>query len=146
MKLLVTILLTGFLCLSVSAQENSKNPQLKENIESPKGVQIAYLNDGSLIEFNTISDLISKKDQVISIMIQFQDLKAVPEELKMFTNVELIDISNNQISELDVNFFKSFTKLTRLYINQNELTESSLPKIEEELKGVQVFHSKSQNN
>lgn len=131
-------------CSQSIAQDSGRYKQ--EKPVKSNGVKLAILTDGTIINFEHLTDLIPVRNQVISIQIQQQDLTRVPEELNQFSKLELIDLSHNRISEIDTAFFKRFSKLNKLYINNNAIPKNKLTTIEKGLSRVTVIHSGNQFN
>lgn len=117
----------------------------KESIR-PTGVSMAFLEDGTIKEFEQFSELLEVKQRVVSIQIQNKHLSVIPDELQQFPKLELIDVSHNQISEIDAQFFTHLKKLRKLYINQNPVSKEDLAKFAAEFPHIEIISSNNQFN
>jgi Leucine-rich repeat (LRR) protein len=72
--------------------------------------------------FDNLEEAKKSPLDVIRLNLQYHHLKAIPSELCMFTNLKELDLSNNEIQNLEVGFSCPIA-LRKLYLNNNQITE-----------------------
>lgn len=60
-------------------------------------------------------------EKVVRLNLQGHDLKSIPSDLCLFSNLQELDLSHNSIKSIDVGF-SCPTALKRLYLNHNQIT------------------------
>lgn len=124
------------LCLPMSlfAQTAKKTAPIM-----PSGVSTAYAN-GASHDFTNLSELYAIKDNVQTISIQYKGLTEIPKEIAQFKNLEVFDLSHNNLRSISPSYFSKFKKLKRIYLNNNPIPKEELKRLQDQYPGVKVYY------
>lgn len=153
MKLLPILFFTAFVGSGLLSAQNSQNnkPTINENkahfsadnkadVKPLSGVFLAIQFDDTAFSLRSWDDLKGKEKNIREILVQKRNLQSLPKELLALRNIELIDLSSNQLKDIDFAFFKNFPKLKRLYLNNNLISTEALNQFAEKNPHIQVFY------
>lgn len=68
----------------------------------------------------------TRPDTITSIKLEMLELTEVPEELRKFKNLKILDLTNNELIQIPRFVFKRLRKLNELNITGNRITDASL--------------------
>lgn len=137
--ILILVLLTTVIFANAQIVGKEKdNGQKKKRV----GNAMLYYANGIIIAAE--DDHNPQYSEVKSLVWQSMGMKQIPQELYNYANIEVLDISHNQIAYLDASAIQKFKKLKRLYINGNPLDVATVAKLRKELSGVEVIFEKNE--
>lgn len=92
-------------------------------------VVVIYHDQGTLV-FESLEDLtrIKHPENVKILTIQNLNIRFFPEILNRFKNLEILDLSNNQMSCESLKSFPDLREIHKVFLNSNEITEECFNK------------------
>jgi len=83
---------------------------------------------GKITEFENLDNFSDLDPAATTLTIQNKDLTHLDISVTKLRNLELIDVSHNQLTDIDVAIFESLKKLKRVYINNNMIADETVEK------------------
>ena len=125
------------ICLSGTAYTQSSGKTGAPRMSS--GVSTVYALNKSY-DFNQVSEVLHLKDDIVTISIQYKGLTEIPKEIAQFKNLEVFDLSHNNLRSISPSYFSKFKKLKRIYLNNNPITKEDLKRLQDQYPGVKVYY------
>jgi Leucine-rich repeat (LRR) protein len=121
----LTMLLVTVMCVySVYAQKFEDKSYLKKNQPVSNAHRTQFIPDsryGAVVSQYNLTEALKNPDMYKSARFYAAGLKAFPEELFLFKNLEEIDLSSNEITSLPAKL-NEFKYLRELHVNRNKIT------------------------
>lgn len=140
MKKILTFLLAFTSFYSFSQIEDAGS-QKQKNIKNNFVCEVHFF-DGNYLELNQLEDFKGDYNQVKRISILFKGITSLPSNLSLFNNVQILDLSNNKLTNLNAGYFLQFQYLNELYLNNNLISDEEINlKFKPFLPNVKVFNT-----
>lgn len=120
--------------LQIFAQAGSDMSYLKKDGSVKPVVLMNNLSKGY---FEDIGEAYKNKDLVKYLNLQNQNFGVLPPEVLEFKNLQVLDVSFNQLTDLPIGL-ASLNSLTELYINKNSF--NTIPDVVYNLQGLKVLN------
>lgn len=127
-----------------NVENQSHDPYATKNKgRKPKNDYICevHLFDNSYQELENLRDFTGDPLTVKKITIQRQGIVELPSNIYEFKNIELLDISHNNLEGIDVDKIKTFKKLKNLYLNGNKITDEKINEIKTQFSHTNIFNN-----
>lgn len=137
--ILILVLLTTVIFANAQiAGKGKDNGQKKKRV----GNAMVYYANGTIIAAEDEHN--PQYSEVKSLVWQSMGLSEIPSELFKYANIEMLDISHNKISVLEVSVIKKFKKLKRLYLNANPISEEKVAYLRKSFLGIEIITGKEE--
>lgn len=125
----------------IQEKPEQQDPSKKQKKKHPPYICEVKDMNGEYQELWDLSEFEGDYTKIKSITIQNQGITDLPKNLTKFTNIELLDLSHNKLSTVDIDVIKEFKKLKRFYINHNSIHDTAIDKIKTQLPSVDVYNN-----